>query len=169
MLIKQYFNKLSYAKKWRIVVIIILFLLSIVDWIIHPPFFKDQNITIVNIETIQSRKDSTNPKYFKRFYYTYNINNGKSIEGHFDLDDFPMPELHQTLVRNVRTPLSEGGELKILSGVFFTFFIVVILFTIHYILFIFLKFVGIKDITQTNVSGLLIILFILVSVIYTIL
>lgn len=162
MNVKKYFNKLSDSTKGKIGIVVILLFLSLVDWVIHPPFFKDQKISIVYIEHIKRNNFFHQPRWAcDRFYYTYNTANGENIEGSFELYTYPMPSLNDTVVRNVRTPYSDGGELRILSGAFIIFLVAMAIFIIAFIFWQILKYIGLKNISESSSNAILFAIFVI--------
>ncbi len=161
MIIKRYFNKLSDSTKCKVIILVILFFLSLAEWAMHPPFFKDQNIKIVNIEPLIKNTVSGKKRCCgKRFYYIYNTADSETVEGSFDLYTYPMPELNDRIVQNVRTPYSDGGELRILSGAFIIFLGVSAVFIIAFIFRQFLRVIGLRRLSESSSNAILFAIFV---------
>ena len=119
--IKKYFDSFSYSSKKRVAFLLLLFIITTIDWVIHPPFFVSKIITVTDIETWQ-RKSGFRTEDYTRIYYTYkSIKNYDLLEGSYKINGNTSIKIGDTLEENIRVNINEDGKLDIFSGVFITF------------------------------------------------
>jgi len=120
-MIKKIFNSFSYSSKKRVLFLLLLFIITTIDWVVHPPFFATKTITVTNIETWQ-RKSGFRTEDYANIYYNYkSIKNNKLLEGSYHINGRTSIKIGDTFKEKTRVSISEGGKLDIFSGVFIIF------------------------------------------------
>ena len=115
-----------------------LLLWSIVTWIINPPFYKTQNIKIIQIEEIY-KKSGFKVKHLRKIHYEYILKNGKTVNDKFLSDDLFLVKTGEYVNYNVPTSYKYGGKLYLFSTASFVIFL--LFWSYFIIVFIFKKMV----------------------------
>jgi len=93
---------------------------QLIAWVIHPPFYKTQFITITSVEKYTRTSGFRVDKYTS-ITYNYKNKSRKLREGETTEQSKKLPhvEVGDTIKYIVYTPLSEGGEVNLFdSGTF---------------------------------------------------
>ncbi len=131
-IIKKHFNSLSYSSKKRVAFLLLVFIITTVDWVVHPPFFATKIITVTDIETWQ-RKSGFRIEDYTRIFYTYkSIKNNDLLEGSYKINGNTSIKIADTFKENISVSINEDGKLNIFSGPFITFLAVLAYFIISF-------------------------------------
>jgi hypothetical protein len=142
-------TKQEYKKYLTIIAIITILIL--IEWIINPPFYKDKEITITDIEKVVTQDFYKNREVDYNIYFRYNLDDGTQKQSLYKTDKYPLPNVGDKTIKNVRVTPSEGsfspdGHILILvvllSLLWIATFLLLKLFqimTIRYYLYLFVS------------------------------
>lgn len=130
-----------------------LLLWSIITWIINPPFYKTQNIKIIQIEE-NYRKSGFNTEHSRNIHYEYTLENQELVNGKFLSYNHPFVKVGKYIKYNVLTSYTYGGKLDLFSTT--SFFIFLLFWSYFLLVFIFkivVSFVSGTKISESDASA----------------
>jgi hypothetical protein len=158
----KYFNNSPEYFKIKIILMGGLFVYTMGYYIVYPPFFKTQNIKIIQVEkNVRQSGYKTERSY--NIHYKYVDMDGELIYGKF-LSYYMNPKVGEYIDYSVRTRPQTGGELNLSKS---TASMYVLLFFLLYFILVFLfkrvTFYVIKEeIRESSASAIVFIVLVLI-------